>query len=71
VTVTSSAIASSLARLFGNDLKQTRLASISPLTSAALRSAGLEPATEADRYTAFGVAEAILDQSRQAPRSTQ
>ena len=59
VTVTSSAIAKSLVAMFGDDLKQTRLASISPITSATLRECGFEPAVEATEYTMAGVARAI------------
>ena len=46
-TVTSSAIARSLARLFGESLRKTKLVSISPITSATLRELGYEPAAEA------------------------
>jgi uroporphyrinogen III methyltransferase/synthase len=60
-TVTSSAIARSLARLFGDSLKKTKLASISPVTSATLRELGYEPAAEAKEYTMPGVVSAIMD----------
>lgn len=60
VTVTSSAIARSLAQMFGQSLKNCRLASISPITSATLRQLGYEPATEAVTYTMDGVVEAIV-----------
>jgi uroporphyrinogen III methyltransferase/synthase len=60
ITVTSSAIARSLATLFGEGLRHTRLASISPVTSAALRELGFEPAAEATEYTMEGLVEAIL-----------
>ncbi len=59
ITVTSSAIARSLANLFGNDLRRAKLASISPVTSAALRELGYEPAVEATDYTMPGVVAAI------------
>jgi uroporphyrinogen III methyltransferase/synthase len=59
VTVTSSAIAKSLARLFGDNLKQTKLASISAITSGTLRELGFNPAAEAKEYTMAGVVEAI------------
>jgi uroporphyrinogen III methyltransferase / synthase len=58
--VTSSAIARSLAALFGPDLKKAKLASISPITSGVLRELGFAPAAEATRYTTEGVVEAIL-----------
>lgn len=60
VTVTSPAIARSLVNLFGERLRTARLASISPLTSAALRELGFEPAAEALDYTMDGLTEAIL-----------
>ncbi|MDA1055350.1 MAG: uroporphyrinogen-III C-methyltransferase [Planctomycetota bacterium] len=59
VTVTSSAIARSLASMFGSKLSKTRLASISPITSTTLRECGSEPAVEATEYTMAGVARAI------------
>jgi uroporphyrinogen III methyltransferase/synthase len=58
-TVTSSAIARSLARLFGDSLKKTGLASISPITSATLRELGYQPAAEAREFTLDGVIEAL------------
>ena len=59
VTVTSSAIARSLVNLFGTDLQRTRLASISPLTSATLREFGFEPAFEAAPYTMDSLASGL------------
>jgi uroporphyrinogen III methyltransferase/synthase len=59
VTVTSSAIARSLAKLFGNDLRRAKLASISPVTSATLRELGFEPAVEGKEFTMLGVVAAI------------
>jgi len=61
VTVASSATASSLDRLYGRSLEKARLASISPLTSAALRELGYEPAAEASVHTMRGIADAILE----------
>ena len=60
VTVTSSAIARSLVRLFGDPLSQAKLASISPITSGVLRQLGYEPAVEAARYTTDGLVEAMV-----------
>ena len=60
ITVTSSAIARSLANLFGDQLKRTRLASISPITTDTLRTMGFEPAAEATSYTMSGVVQAIV-----------
>ncbi len=59
VTLTSSAIAHATVRLFGEALRGTRLASISPLTSETLRSLGFEPAAEATVYTMEGLVEAM------------
>ncbi|MCA9124220.1 MAG: uroporphyrinogen-III C-methyltransferase [Planctomycetaceae bacterium] len=59
VTVTSSAIARSLAIMFGDGLRRSKLASISPITSATLRECGFEPAVEASEYTMEGVVRAI------------
>ncbi len=60
ITVTSSAIGRSMARLFGPDVRLAKLASISPVTSATLRELGHEPAAEADPYTLVGLADAIV-----------
>jgi uroporphyrinogen III methyltransferase/synthase len=61
VTVTSSAIARSLVGLFGDDLRNARLATISPITSEVLRCLGHEAAVEAAEYTTDGVIEAIME----------
>jgi uroporphyrinogen III methyltransferase/synthase len=66
ITVTSSAIARSLAAMFGDALRKTRLASISPITSGALRDLGYEPSAEAAEYTMAGVVEAILADGRRS-----
>lgn len=60
VTVASSSTAKSLVRLYGDALRNTRLVSISPLTSSALRDLGHEPAVEASPYTTDGLIDAIL-----------
>ena len=59
VTVTSSAIARSLVRLFGESLRHARLASISPVTSATLRELSFSPDVEASPHDTIGLAEAI------------
>lgn len=64
ITVTSSAIARSLAKMFGPNLRRAKLASISPITSATLRELGFEPAAEATVYTMLGLVEAIRAVSR-------
>lgn len=64
VTVTSSAIAKSLVAMFGADLRKTRLASISPVTTATLVELGYPPAVEAQVYTMRGVIDAIVTAAR-------
>lgn len=64
VMVTSPAIARSLVRLYGDALRRARLASISPLTSAALRDLGCEPAAEASDSTMAGLVDALLNTAR-------
>ena len=61
ITVTSSAIARNLVRLFGMQLRCARLVSISPVTTATLTDLGYPPAAEATAYTLDGVVTAILD----------
>jgi uroporphyrinogen III methyltransferase/synthase len=60
-TVTSSAIARSLVNLFGESLRKTNLAAISPLTADVLAEAGYPAAVVAKIYTSDGVVAAILD----------
>jgi uroporphyrinogen III methyltransferase/synthase len=60
VTVTSSAIARSLVRLFGADLAKAKLAAISPITAGVLAEAGFPPAAVASQYTTDGLIDAIL-----------
>jgi uroporphyrinogen III methyltransferase/synthase len=59
-TVTSSAIAHNLVRLFGDDLYKTRLAAISPLTASTLSELGFPPAIVAETYTVEGLVDAML-----------
>lgn len=59
-TVTSSATARSLAATFGGELSKTKLVSMSPITSQAIRDAGFEPAAEAPEATMQGIVQAIL-----------
>ncbi len=59
ITITSGAIAEAAARLFGGRLRQWRIASISPVTTAALRRFGLEPTAEATAATVEGLVAAI------------
>ena len=64
VTVTSSATARSLVRLYGDALRHAHIASLSPLTSSALRDLGYEPAAEAFPHTTAGLVDAILGVGR-------
>jgi uroporphyrinogen III methyltransferase/synthase len=66
VTVTSSAIARSLANLFGEDLRRAKLAAISPLTAGVLAELGFEAAAVASPYTTDGLVAAILSAERMA-----
>jgi uroporphyrinogen III methyltransferase / synthase len=59
-TVTSSAISRSLAGMFGDALRQTKLAAISPLTAEVLAELGHSPAIIAKSYTTDGIVAAIL-----------
>ncbi len=65
LTVTSSAIARSLVQLFGDQLRKTRLVSISPITTATLQELGFAVAAEAETYTMPGVIDALLAAHRQ------
>ncbi|HEX4413917.1 MAG TPA: uroporphyrinogen-III C-methyltransferase [Lacipirellulaceae bacterium] len=60
-TVTSSAIARNLISLFGDSLRKTKLAAISPLTADVLSSAGFPAAVIAKTFTSEGIVEAILE----------
>jgi uroporphyrinogen III methyltransferase/synthase len=71
ILVTSSAIAGTLIRWFDGDLRQARLASLSPLTSAALVEAGQVPAVEALPHTLDAMMEAIVLYEERIERSGQ
>jgi len=60
ITVTSSATAQSVVRLYGEDLRDVRFASIGPIASASLRELGYEPAAEASPQSTAGLIDAIL-----------
>jgi uroporphyrinogen III methyltransferase/synthase len=63
VTVTSSATAGSLLRLFGTDSAEwggAKVAAISPLTAAALEEAGFPATVVATESTAGGLVDAVL-----------
>ena len=59
ITITSSATARSIARLFGGELKHSRIASLSPVTSATIAGLGYEVAAEANPYTIESLVMAI------------
>jgi uroporphyrinogen-III synthase len=59
VIVTSSTIARAIVALFGDQLRKTRLASISPVTSHTLRELGYSPAVEAAQYAMAGIVAAV------------
>jgi uroporphyrinogen III methyltransferase/synthase len=60
VTVTSSAIARSLVKMFGASLRKPQLAAISPLTAEVLAELGYSAAIVANSYTSDGLVDAIL-----------
>ena len=55
--------------MFGENLRQSRLVSISPVTSDTLRQLGFEPHAEATEYTMPGVVEAIHREHLENPSS--
>jgi len=59
ITLTSGAIVEAAVRLFGDRLRTWRIASLSPVTTAALRRFGLEPAAEAAEATSAALVAAI------------
>jgi uroporphyrinogen III methyltransferase/synthase len=59
-TVTSSAIARSLVKMFGASLRKSRLAAISPLTAEVLAELGFSAEIVAETYTSDGLVDAIL-----------
>ncbi len=59
VTVTSSQSARNVISLFGDGLQHTRIATLSPVTSAIVRELGLEVVVEAEPYTMQSLANAI------------
>lgn len=59
ITVTSSFIAESALRLFGDRLRRWRVASLSPVTTATLAAAGVTPTVEAAEPSTAALVEAI------------
>lgn len=66
ITVSSSAVARSLVKMFGPLLQRARLVSISPITSKVLVELGFPPAAEAAEYTPTGMVEAIVAAERRS-----
>jgi uroporphyrinogen III methyltransferase/synthase len=60
IVLTSPSIAGAAVRLFGDRMRAWKIATISPVTSAALEPHGLRPDAEADRATADGIVAAII-----------
>ncbi|KAA5541106.1 uroporphyrinogen-III C-methyltransferase [Roseiconus nitratireducens] len=63
VTVTSSATARNLDRLYGVALRQCRIAALSPVTAETLRELGLTVDAVADPYTTESLLDEIIKQS--------
>jgi uroporphyrinogen III methyltransferase/synthase len=59
VTVTSSAIACSLVRMFGNNLRRCKLVSIRPITSKTLRELSFPPQYEAQTASMKGIIDVL------------
>lgn len=66
VVLTSPSIAAAAVRLFGTRMRDWRIASISPVTSAALEPHGLVPAAEAERAAPAAIVEAMARHDREA-----
>jgi uroporphyrinogen III methyltransferase/synthase len=60
ITVTSSAIARSLVKLFGADLQKAKLTAISPLTAGVLSELGYEASAVGSPYTSEGLVQAMV-----------
>jgi uroporphyrinogen III methyltransferase/synthase len=60
ITLTSSSIAESAVALFGERMRRWKIASISPVTTAAIEQAGLRPTVEAAEATVQGLVDAML-----------
>jgi uroporphyrinogen-III synthase len=75
VTFTSSSTAVNFLELLEKDhyssLREIKLASIGPVTSATLTKAGFKPNIEAREYTMEGLAAAIAEHTQDSPRKTQ
>ncbi len=63
ITVASSATAENLNAMFGSSLQNSRIASLSPVTSQTLGDLGIRVSAEANPYTMQGLVEAIVTKS--------
>jgi uroporphyrinogen-III synthase len=59
ITITSSAIADAAVQLWNEDLRRSKLVSISPTTTAKLNELGFTPSAEAARFNMHGIIEAM------------
>ncbi|MDR1384049.1 MAG: uroporphyrinogen-III synthase [Planctomycetaceae bacterium] len=59
ITVTSSAIAKALVRMFGGELRKAKLVSISPITSQTLAECGFPPTVEASQATMEAIVNVV------------
>jgi uroporphyrinogen III methyltransferase/synthase len=64
VTITSSGTAESVANLLGDSLANTKIASLSPVTTRTLAALGYQAAAQADPYTMESLVEAIRTASQ-------
>jgi uroporphyrinogen III methyltransferase/synthase len=71
IMVTSSSIAEAAARLFGSRMRQWRIASISPVTTTAIVTSGLQPTVEADQATLEGLVAAMVGWHAGVARAAQ
>ena len=65
VTLTSPAIARNFIRLYGDSASQTKIATISPITSAALKDGGKTPDAQAIEHTFDGLINAMKNSNTQ------
>ena len=61
ITITSSATAESVARMFGDAMNKMKIASLSPVTSETILEMGYQVTAEANPYTIDSLVEAISE----------
>ena len=69
ITVTSSATAENLRRLFGDDIGSARVAALSPVTASTLKRLGIDTDVVSSRADMMVMAEEIIDYEIQHPLS--